>query len=55
MERTGKRMRGEEGANGGVVVNVEIVPGVGHFQLERPGYDELVVGTVSNWLDKIPP
>jgi len=48
-------MRGEEGANGGVVVNVEIVPGVGHFQLERPGYDELVVGTVSNWLDKIPP
>ena len=47
LERMGKRMRGEEGANG-------IVPGVGHFQLERPGYDELVARTVLNWLDKIP-
>ena len=54
LERMGKRMRGEEGANGGVVVDVEIVPGVGHFQLESPGYDELVAWTVLNWLDKIP-
>ena len=36
LERMGKRMRGEEGANGGGVVNVEIVPGVGHFQLGKP-------------------
>ena len=54
LERMGKRMRGEEGANGGGVVNVQIVPGVGHFQLERPGYDELVARMVLNWLDKIP-
>ena len=54
LERMGKRMRGEEGANGGGVVDVQIVPGVGHFQLERPGYDELVMRTVLNWLDKIP-
>ena len=54
LERMGKRMRGEEGANGGGVIDVQIVPGVGHFQLERPGYDELVVWTVLNWLDKIP-
>ena len=54
LERMGKRMRGEEGANGGGVVDVEIVPGVGHFQLESPGYDELVAWTVLNWLDKIP-
>ena len=47
LERMGKRMRGEEGAN-------EIVPGVDHFQLESPGYDELVTWTVLNWLDKIP-
>jgi hypothetical protein len=55
LECMGKRMRGgEEGANGGGVVDVEIVPGVGHFQLESPGYDKLVVWTVLNWLDKIP-
>jgi pimeloyl-ACP methyl ester carboxylesterase len=36
LERMGKRMRGEEGANGGGVVDVEIVPGVGHFQLGKP-------------------
>ena len=33
LERMGKRMRGEEGVNGGGVVDVEIVPGVGHFEL----------------------
>ena len=54
LERMGKRMRGEEGVNGGGVVDVEIVPGVGHFELESPGYDELVARTVLNWLDKIP-
>jgi pimeloyl-ACP methyl ester carboxylesterase len=54
LERMGKRMRGEEGVNGGGVVYVEIVPGVGHFQLESPGYDEHIVRTVLNWLDKIP-
>ncbi len=36
LERMGTMMRGEEGANGGGVVDVEIVPGVGHFQLEKP-------------------
>jgi hypothetical protein len=36
LERMGKRMRREEGANGGGVVDVEIVPGVGHFQLGKP-------------------
>ena len=36
LERMGKRMRGEEGANGGGVVEIEIVPGVGHFQLGKP-------------------
>ena len=36
LECMGKRMRGEEGANGGGVVDVEIVPGVGHFQLRKP-------------------
>ena len=50
----GKRMRGEEGANGGGVVDIEIVLGVGHFELERCGYIELVVRTVLDWLDKIP-
>ena len=54
LERMAKRMRGEEGANGGGVVDVEIVPGVGHFELESPGYDELVARTVLDWLDKIP-
>ena len=44
----GKRMRGEEGANGGGVVDVEIVPGVGHFQLESPGYNELIAWMVFN-------
>jgi len=37
LERMAKRMRGEEGANGGGVVDIEIVPGVGHFELESPG------------------
>jgi len=37
LECMGKKMRGEEGENGGGVVNVKIVPGVGHFQLESPG------------------
>ena len=54
LERMGKRMRGEERANGGGVVDVEIVPGIGHFQLERPGYDKLVARIVFYWLDKIP-
>jgi len=54
LERMGKRMIGEEGVNGGGVVDVEIVPGIGHFQLESPGYDELVARTVLNWLNKIP-
>ena len=50
----GKRMRGEEGVNGGGVVDVKIVPGVSHFQLESPGYNKLAAWTVLNWLDKIP-
>ena len=54
LEHMGKRMRGEEGANGGGVVDVEIVPGVGHFELESPCYVELVAWTVLDWLDKIP-
>jgi len=37
LERMAKRMRGEEGANGGGIVDIEIVPGVGHFELESPG------------------
>jgi len=49
-----KRMRGDEGVNGGGVVNVEIGPGGGHFDLESPGYDKLVARTVLDWLDKIP-
>ena len=46
----------ERGGGGewGRVLDVEIVLGVGHFQLESPGYDELVAWTVLNWLDKIP-
>ena len=36
LERMATRMRGEEGANGGGVVEIEIVPGVGHFQLGKP-------------------
>ncbi len=54
LEQMAKRMRGEEGANGGGVVDIEIVPGVGHFEWESPGYDELVARTVLDWLDKIP-
>ena len=54
LECMGKRMRGEEGANGGGVVDIEIVPGVGHFESESPGYIELVARTVLDWLDKIP-
>jgi len=54
LERMAKRMRGEEGVNGGDVVDVEIVPGVGHFELESPGYGELIARTVLDWLDKIP-
>jgi pimeloyl-ACP methyl ester carboxylesterase len=53
LEQMAKRMRGE-GVNGGGIVDVEIVPGVGHFELESPGYDELVARTVLDWLDKIP-
>ena len=54
LECVAKRMRGEEGANGGGAVNIEIMPGVCHFELESPGYVELVVRTVLDWLDKIP-
>jgi len=54
LERMAKRMRGEEGANGGGVVDIEIVPGVGHFELESPGYIKLVARKVLDWLDKIP-
>ena len=54
LERTAKRMRGEEGTNGGGVVDIEIMPGVCHFELESPGYVELVARTVLDWLDKIP-
>ena len=53
MECVAKRMRGEEGANGGGVVDIEIVPGVGHFELESPDYVELLARTVLDWLDKI--
>jgi hypothetical protein len=35
LERMGKRMRGEEGTNGGGIIDVQIVPGVGHFQLGK--------------------
>jgi len=54
LERMAKRMRGEEGANGGGEVDIEIVPGVGHFELESPCYVKLVARTVLDWLDKIP-
>ena len=54
LERMAKRIRGEEGANGGGIVDIEIVPGVGHFELESPDYVELVAWMVLDWLDKIP-
>ena len=54
MEHMATRIRGEVGANGGGVVDIEIVLGVGHFELERYGYIELVARTVLDWLDKIP-
>ena len=54
LERMVKRMRGEEGANGGGVVDVEILPGVGHFKSGSPGYNKLIAGTVLDWLDTIP-
>ena len=54
LERMAKRMRGEEGANGGGIVDIEIVPGVGRFELESPGYGKLIAWTVLDWLDKIP-
>ena len=54
LEHMAKRMRGEEGANGGGIVDIEIVSGVGHFDLESPGYVKLVARTVLDWLDKIP-
>ncbi len=28
--------------NGGGIVVIEIMPGVGHFKQERPGYNKLV-------------
>ena len=45
------------GSNGGGagIVDVEIVPDVGHFELERSGYDELVARMVLDWLDRILP
>ena len=49
-----KRMRGEEGANEVGVVDVEIMPGIGHFKLESPSYDKLIAWTVLDWLDMIP-
>ncbi len=54
LERMAKRMRREVGANGGGAVDIKIVPGVGHFELESPGYDKLVVLTVLDWLGTIP-
>ena len=54
LEHMATRIRGEVGANGGGVVDIEIVLGVGHFELERYGYIELVARTVLDWLDKIP-
>ncbi len=54
LERMAKRMRREVGANGGGAVDIKIVPGVGHFELESPGYDKLVVLTVLDWLETIP-
>ena len=34
-------------------VDTEIVPGVGHFQLESPGYDPVVSKLILEWLDNI--
>ncbi len=42
-----------EGLNGGGIVGIEIVPGIGHFELESPGYNELIAQAVLDSLDKI--
>ena len=34
-------------------VDTEIVPNVGHFELESPGYDAHVAQLVLEWLDKV--
>lgn len=35
------------------IADIEIVPNVGHFELESPGYDPLVAKISLEWLDKI--
>ena len=45
-------MRANNNGNGGNVVDVEIVPDVGHFELESPRYDPLVAKMVLDWLDR---
>jgi len=56
LERMTTRMRGGESNGGGEgIADVEIVPDVGHFELERSGYDELVARMVLDWLDRVLP
>jgi hypothetical protein len=57
LEGMARKMRGGEGdgndGNDGIVVDVRIVPDVGHFELESPRYDGCVASTVLDWLDEI--
>ena len=57
LESAARRMRKEgegcENDGSGIVVDVRIVPDVGHFELESPSHDGFVARTVLDWLDKI--
>ena len=56
LEDMVRKMRGDDDddrASSDGVVDVEIVPDVGHFELESPGYDPLVAGIVLDWLDRM--
>jgi hypothetical protein len=50
LEDMANKARAQNGNDDNVVV--EIVPKVGHFELESSRYDPLVAKVVLDWLDK---
>jgi hypothetical protein len=51
LEEMTHKMRAQNSEDNGIV-DIEIVPSVGHFELESPRYDSLVSKLVLDWLDK---
>lgn len=50
LEDMAQKISAQNGYEGNV--KIEIIPNVGHFELESPNYDLLVSKIILNWLDK---